>query len=189
MNNIQIKIQKFFPDVKLPEKKTPGAAAMDIAAYCPKANIIIEVWQTVLIPTGFCLEIPEGYFVEIRPRSGLSSKENILIPNSPGTVDSDYRGQVFVPLLNLSKAPFTVTNGLRIAQTVYGKIGIKVWICKGEIYGKRDLSPNVGQKTNEMQRPKSGTGGGGDRDRERGGGRRSGGGGGRGKDRERPEKS
>ena len=65
---------------------------------------------------GFCLEIPEGYFVEIRPRSGLSSKENILIPNSPGTVDSDYRGQVFVPLLNLSKAPFTVTNGLRIAQ-------------------------------------------------------------------------
>ena len=65
--------------------------------------------QTVLIPTGFCLEIPEGYFVEIRPRSGLSAKENILIPNSPGTVDSDYRGQVFVPLLNLSKAPFTVT--------------------------------------------------------------------------------
>lgn len=116
MNNTQIKVQKFFPDVKLPEKKTPGAAAMDISAYCPKANIIIEVGQTVLIPTGFCLEIPEGYFVEIRPRSGLSSKENILIPNSPGTVDSDYRGQVFVPLLNLSKAPFTVTNGLRIAQ-------------------------------------------------------------------------
>ncbi len=116
MNNIQIKIQKFFPDVKLPEKKTPGAAAMDIAAYCPKVNINIEVGQTVLIPTGFCLEIPEGYFVEIRPRSGLSAKENILIPNSPGTVDSDYRGQVFVPLLNLSKAPFTVTNGLRIAQ-------------------------------------------------------------------------
>lgn len=113
---MQIKIQKFFPDVKLPEKKTPGAAAMDIAAYCPKANIIIEVGQTVLIPTGFCLEIPEGYFVEIRPRSGLSSKENILIPNSPGTVDSDYRGQVFVPLLNLSKSPFTITNGLRIAQ-------------------------------------------------------------------------
>nr|MBP9882869.1 30S ribosomal protein S3 [Chitinophagales bacterium] len=82
-----------------------------------------------------------------------------------------------------------IDYALAEAQTVYGKIGIKVWICKGEIYGKRDLSPNVGQKTNEMQRPKSGTGGGGDRDRERGGGRRSGGGGGRGKDRERPEKS
>ncbi len=82
-----------------------------------------------------------------------------------------------------------IDYALAEAQTVYGKIGIKVWICKGEIYGKRDLSPNVGQKTTEMQRPKSGTGGGGDRDRdrERGGGRRSGGG--RGKDRERPEKS
>ena len=83
--NMQIKIQKFYPDVKLPEKKTAGAAAMDIAAYCPKANIILPVGETVLIPTGFCLEIPEGYFIEIRPRSGFSSKENILIPNSPGT--------------------------------------------------------------------------------------------------------
>lgn len=113
---MQIKVQKLFSDVQLPEKKSSGAAAMDISAYCPEANVILEVGQTVLIPTGFCLEIPEGYFVEIRQRSGLSSKETILIPNSPGTIDSDYRGQVFVPLLNLSKAPFTITNGLRIAQ-------------------------------------------------------------------------
>ncbi len=121
MNNIQIKIQKFYPDVKLPEKKTTGAAAMDIAAYCPKANIILPVGETVLIPTGFCLEIPNGYFVEIRPRSGFSSKENILIPNSPGTIDSDYRGQVFVPLLNLSQSPFAITNGLRIAQMLVSR--------------------------------------------------------------------
>ena len=121
MNNIQIKIQKFYPDVKLPEKKTTGAAAMDIAAYCPKANIILPVGETVLIPTGFCLEIPNGYFVEIRPRSGFSSKENILIPNSLGTIDSDYRGQVFVPLLNLSQSPFAITNGLRIAQMLVSR--------------------------------------------------------------------
>ena len=121
MNNIQIKIQKFYPDVKLPEKKTTGAAAMDIAAYCPKANIILPVGETVLIPTGFCLEIPNGYFVEIRPRSGFSSNENILIPNSPGTIDSDYRGQVFVPLLNLSQSPFAITNGLRIAQMLVSR--------------------------------------------------------------------
>ncbi|MBK8393791.1 MAG: dUTP diphosphatase [Leptospiraceae bacterium] len=133
MEEVKIKVQKFFPDVKLPEKKTPGAAAMDVAAYCPKANILIEVGQTVLIPTGFCLEIPEGYFVEIRPRSGFSSKENILIPNSPGTIDSDYRGQVFVPLFNLSKSPFTVTNGLRIAQMlVCRSIGIN-WTLVDEI--------------------------------------------------------
>ncbi|MBK6606167.1 MAG: dUTP diphosphatase [Leptospiraceae bacterium] len=118
---MQIKIQKFYPDVKLPEKKTTGAAAMDIAAYCPKANIILPVGETVLIPTGFCLEIPNGYFVEIRPRSGFSSKENILIPNSPGTIDSDYRGQVFVPLLNLSQSPFAITNGLRIAQMLVSR--------------------------------------------------------------------
>ena len=131
--NMQIKIQKFYPDVKLPEKKTTGAAAMDIAAYCPKANIILPVGETVLIPTGFCLEIPEGYFIEIRPRSGFSSKENILIPNSPGTIDSDYRGQVFVPLFNLSKSPFTVTNGLRIAQMlVCRSIGIN-WTLVDEI--------------------------------------------------------
>ncbi len=133
MNNIQIKIQKFFPDVKLPEKKTAGAAAMDIAAYCPKANIVLPVGETVLIPTGFCLEIPDGYFVEIRPRSGFSTKENIIIPNSPGTIDSDYRGQVFVPLLNLSKSPFAITNGLRIAQMLVSRSIELEWNLVDEI--------------------------------------------------------
>lgn len=118
---VSVKIQKFFPDVKLPEKKTVGAAALDIAAYCPKANIILPVGETILIPTGFCLEIPEGYLVDIRPRSGFSTKENIIIPNSPGTIDSDYRGEVFVPLLNLSQKAFAVTNGLRIAQMLISK--------------------------------------------------------------------
>jgi len=133
MNNIQIKIQKFYPDVKLPEKKTTGAAAMDVAAYCPKANIILPVGETVLIPTGFCLEIPEGYFVEIRPRSGFSTKENIIIPNSPGTIDSDYRGQVFVPLLNLSQSPFAITNGLRIAQMLVSRSMVIEWDLVNEI--------------------------------------------------------
>ncbi|HMV44068.1 MAG TPA: dUTP diphosphatase [Leptospiraceae bacterium] len=133
MDAVNIKIQKFFPDVKLPEKKTSGAAALDVSAYCPKANIQIDVGQTVLIPTGFCLEIPEGYFVEIRPRSGFSTKENIIIPNSPGTIDSDYRGQVFIPLLNLSQKPFQITNGLRIAQMLVAKSISIEWNLVDEI--------------------------------------------------------
>jgi dUTP pyrophosphatase len=98
-----------------------------------EANIILPVGETVLIPTGFCLEIPEGYFVEIRPRSGFSSKENIIIPNSPGTVDSDYRGQVFVPLLNLSQSPFAITNGLRIAQMLVSRSMDIEWDLVNEI--------------------------------------------------------
>ncbi|HNC01253.1 MAG TPA: dUTP diphosphatase, partial [Leptospiraceae bacterium] len=96
-------------------------------------NIQIDVGQTVLIPTGFCLEIPEGYFVEIRPRSGFSTKENIIIPNSPGTIDSDYRGQVFIPLLNLSQKPFQITNGLRIAQMLVAKSISIEWNLVDEI--------------------------------------------------------
>ena len=131
--NIQIKIQKFYPDLKLPEKKTTGAAAMDIAAYCPKANIILPVGETVLIPNGFCLEIPYGYFVEIRPRSGFSYKENIIIQNSPGTIDSDYRGEVKIILMNFGKENFKISRGDRIAQLIVSKVYIAKMVEEKEL--------------------------------------------------------
>ena len=90
---------------------------MDIAAYI-KQDITIEPGEKALIPTGFSLSIPLGYEVQIRPRSGLAAKKGITILNTPGTIDSDYRGEIKVILINLSKDGFSVKNGERIAQMV-----------------------------------------------------------------------
>jgi dUTP pyrophosphatase len=118
---IQVKILLLSPDVVIPEKQTKTAAGFDVRAYLPKGDLVVSKGKGTLVPTGFSLEIPEDYHVEIRPRSGLSSKHHVLIPNSPGTIDSDYRGEIFVPLLNLGQEDFTITNGMRIAQMLLRK--------------------------------------------------------------------
>jgi dUTP pyrophosphatase len=117
-----IKIQ-FYPihkDTKIPEPHSPGSVGLDVYSYCPN-SIFLDIGEIQLIPTGFRLVIPEGYSVEIRPRSGFSTKNKILIPNSPGTIDSDYRGEIFIPLFNLSKSIFEVEHNTRIAQLLLRK--------------------------------------------------------------------
>ena len=113
----KIKIKKLSNEVLTPKYETPGSSGMDIAAYINE-DIIINSGDKALIPTGFSLSTPEGYEVQIRPRSGLAIKKGITILNTPGTIDSDYRGEVKVVLINLSKDKFTVQNGERIAQMV-----------------------------------------------------------------------
>lgn len=101
----------------LPEYETEGSAGMDIRAYL-EAPAVIEPSDRALIPTGLFMEIPEGYEVQIRARSGLAVKHGIGLTNGIGTIDSDYRGEIKVSLINWGKEPFVVNNGDRIAQMV-----------------------------------------------------------------------
>ena len=105
--------------ISLPQYATEGSAGMDLCAAVEK-EVILPPGETVLIPTGFSVELPIGYEAQIRPRSGLAIKHQIGILNSPGTIDSDYRGEIKIVLTNFGKIPFTVHRGDRIAQMVIG---------------------------------------------------------------------
>lgn len=110
----------------LPSYQTAGAAGADICANLPAGlrgeGIVIAPGARALVPTGFVMEIPEGHEVQVRPRSGLALRHGIVLPNSPGTIDSDYRGPVGVILMNLGDAPFHVRHGDRIAQIVVAPV-------------------------------------------------------------------
>jgi dUTP pyrophosphatase len=96
---------------------TAEAAGFDICAAVGESTAL-QAGEIRLIPCGFAMAVPKGYEAQVRPRSGLASKHGITMVNTPGTIDSDYRGEVFVPLINLGKAAFTVERGMRIAQMV-----------------------------------------------------------------------
>ncbi len=117
---IPVKI-KTSDNAKLPQYQSSGSAGADIFALI-KDEITIDPGDTKLISTGLFLEIPEGYEAQIRPRSGLALKNNIIVPNSPGTIDSDYRGEVKIILTNIGTEKFKITNHMRIAQMVFNKI-------------------------------------------------------------------
>ena len=104
-------------DIPLPRYMTPGSAGMDIRAAVTEA-VNLPPGAVELIPTGFALAVPEGYEIQIRPRSGLSVRHAVGIINAPGTIDADYRGEVMVPLINFGKTAYTVRRGDRIAQMV-----------------------------------------------------------------------
>ncbi|MDX1957517.1 MAG: dUTP diphosphatase [Leptospiraceae bacterium] len=124
---MEIEIEKIFPDSILPERKTSGSVGYDLFSYCPN-GIEIEKGKVSFIPTGIKIAIPNGYDGEIRPRSGLSTKERLIIPNSPGTIDSDYRGEILVAILNLSETNFLVSHKMRIAQLIIRKSYVIDWI-------------------------------------------------------------
>ena len=104
----------------LPQYETAGAAGMDIRAYLDEP-VTINPGERALVPTGLFMEIPEGYEVQIRARSGLAIKKGISVLNSPGTIDADYRGEICVILINLSDQPFLINDGERIAQMVIAR--------------------------------------------------------------------
>lgn len=110
------------PALPLPAYATPGAAGADLCANLPEAlreaGLVLQPGARALVPTGLALEIPAGWEVQIRARSGLALKHGIALPNAPGTIDSDYRGPLGVILINLGDAPFTVAHGDRIAQMI-----------------------------------------------------------------------
>ena len=121
---IEIKIKRLkqeFDDIPLPSYATAGSAGMDIRA-ATENEIVIEPNSIFLVPTNLSVEIPVGYEIQVRPRSGLAANHGIGILNSPGTIDSDYRGEIKIILINLSKEKFTIKRGDRIAQLVISKV-------------------------------------------------------------------
>lgn len=104
----------------LPAYETSGSAGMDLRAFTPE-DIVLKPFERKLVPTGLFLELPQGYEAQLRPRSGLAFKHGISLPNTPATIDSDYRGEIKVALINLSNETFTVKNGERIAQMIIAK--------------------------------------------------------------------
>ncbi len=106
---------------KLPEYKSKEAAGADIYSFI-KEDVIIKPGEIKLISTGISIELPAGYEAQVRPRSGLAAKHGITLLNSPGTVDSDYRGEIKVIMANFGSEAFTVTNHMRIAQMVFAKV-------------------------------------------------------------------
>jgi len=119
-------------DVPLPSYATIGSAGMDIYAAVEQ-DLIVGEGVTLLVPTGFSMEIPVGYEAQIRPRSGLAIKHNIGLMNSPGTIDSDYRGEVKIVFTNYGKSDFVVKRGDRIAQMVIAKYERVEWTETDEL--------------------------------------------------------
>ena len=113
----EILIKRLSKDINLPKYETEGASGMDLSAYID-TPVSIEPGKISIIPTGISISIPKNYEIQIRPRSGLAAKNQISILNTPGTIDSDYRGELKVILINLSNKTFVVENGARIAQMV-----------------------------------------------------------------------
>ena len=114
---VKILVKKFDKNIKLPTYKTSGSSGMDLMAHI-KNKVIVGPGKTKIIPTGIAVAIPKNYEIQIRPRSGLAAKNGISVLNTPGTVDSDYRGEIKIILINLSKKPFVVKSGDRIAQMI-----------------------------------------------------------------------
>ena len=114
---IKVLVKKLKPSVKLPLYKTDGASGMDLMAYIDK-SIELKPGKSCLVPTGLSVAFPKEYEIQIRPRSGLAAKSNISVLNTPGTIDSDYRGELKIILFNHGDKEFVVNNGDRIAQMV-----------------------------------------------------------------------
>jgi dUTP pyrophosphatase len=110
----------------LPAYATKGAAGMDILAAVTDP-VTIAPGARALIPTGFAIALPSGFELQIRPRSGLALKNGITLPNSPGTIDEDYRGEVQIIVMNAGAEPFTITRGMRIAQAVLAPVFRAHW--------------------------------------------------------------
>ena len=122
MDRIKIQI-KNLSNNPLPEYKTNGSVGMDLQAYL-NDSVILHPGCRMLVPTGIKIGLPEGYEAQVRPRSGLALKNGITCLNTPGTIDSDYRGEIGVILINHSAHPFTINPGDRIAQLVINKVEI-----------------------------------------------------------------
>jgi len=122
MNKVNIKCVAS-EGAAIPQYKTSGAAGADICALLSEP-VIIKKGERAMIPTGLFFSIPEGYEIQVRPRSGLAAKNGVTVLNTPGTIDSDYRGEVKVILVNLGNEDFEVKNGDRIAQIVVAPVTI-----------------------------------------------------------------
>ena len=118
---VKVLIKKLDPNIKLPEYKSDGASGMDLTAFI-KDTINIKPKTSSLIPTGLSVAFSKNYEIQIRPRSGLAAKKNISVLNTPGTIDSDYRGEIKVIIYNHGNTEFVIKNGDRIAQMILSPV-------------------------------------------------------------------
>ena len=126
LDGVVLKIKRVKDNAEIPKYQTEGSSGMDLCAATDNI-IIIPPLQRVFIPTGIAIELPLGYEAQIRPRSGLSSKYGITLVNCVGTIDSDYRGEIIVPIINLSDSAYSIQPGERVAQMIiskYERVGI-----------------------------------------------------------------
>jgi len=123
-NQPVLRVLQLHEGAPLPAYQTSGAAGMDLAAYFVGGitQVVLKPGDISLVTTGIKIAVPVGFEAQIRPRSGLAAKHGVTLPNSPGTIDCDYRGEVLVPLINLGREAFTVTHGMRIAQMVISPV-------------------------------------------------------------------
>ncbi len=133
---VKVLIKKLDPSVKLPEYKTNGASGMDLVAFI-KEPINIKPKMSCLVPTGLSVAFSENYEIQIRPRSGLAAKNNISVLNTPGTIDSDYRGEIKIIIYNHGINDFHINNGDRIAQMVLTPV------VKAEFEETQDLPETI----------------------------------------------
>lgn len=124
--NVQIVRMDSATDLPLPRYATEGAAGMDVHAAVTEP-LVIERSQIVMVPTGLMIAVPRGFECQVRSRSGLAAKHGVFALNAPGTIDSDYRGEVRVILANMSSEPFTIERGMRIGQLVVAKHETVEW--------------------------------------------------------------
>ena len=118
---MKISFQKLHPAAQPPKQMSAGAAGYDLFA-CLSEDVTLDIGQRIAIPTGLAISLPQGYEAQIRPRSGLALRLGLGVLNSPGTIDSDYRGEIKVILINLGTEPIAITPGMRIAQMVFAKV-------------------------------------------------------------------
>lgn len=134
MHTIEIQVKKNpgFEDIPLPRQMTPHAAGMDICAAVD-GEVILLPGKRALIPTGISIALPPGIEAQIRPRSGLAIKHGIGLLNAPGTIDSDYRGEIKIIMINLGEEPFHINRGDRIAQMVIQSVLQTEWLTVTEL--------------------------------------------------------
>lgn len=118
---MKIDYQRLHPAAQPPQNMSAGAAGYDLFA-CLDEDITLDIGQRIAIPTAIAISLPQGYEAQIRPRSGLALKLGLGVLNSPGTIDSDYRGEIKVILINLGTEPIAISSGMRIAQMVFCKV-------------------------------------------------------------------
>lgn len=123
---VQVRKKAGYEDFDLPEYMSPGAAGMDLLAAV-EGEVVLSPGEIEFVPSGIYISLPPGFEAQLRPRSGLALRQGLSIVNSPGTVDSDYRGEVGVILINLGKAPVTIERGMRIAQMVVQEVTRAEW--------------------------------------------------------------
>jgi dUTP pyrophosphatase len=125
---VQIKQLPHAKGLSLPGYKTHGAAGADVVAAVPKGNpLTIYTGERAAVPTGITVAIPDGYEIQVRPRSGLARNHGIQLVNAPGTIDADYRGEIHVLLINMGHEPFVIERGDRIAQLVLSEVPQIMW--------------------------------------------------------------